>query len=340
MIAFVIICTYSQSHSRMDFSNVYTDDIGRCYCNAHRREHCNECMLSFESTNKIVEEQIGLRKPPTNIEVLADKKVMLERSIAFMMDWEDPKTEKEQLHLKDQTVELERVESALVNFRSEGRGNEVDIAVDNFRDKAQNLDLDRRALVSAYTRKHPGVTSFVPSNEEAQELYDKYASKPPSAARDQSVDPYTCSYCQKHSTTKLKACARCQKQAYCSKDCQRAHWKGHKKECQAVSRLPKSDMRRLPLTFAQLQEFQIAQGEELEVRFIQQEPGSRLIALSKDRTGVTKRVVAYTKSGDIPGYQPGTIMRWQNPRIHCFEDGSSGVRIEEDDLQNIVIEVS
>lgn len=99
-------------------------------------------------------------------------------------------------------------------------------------------------------------------------------------------------------------------------------------------------MRRLPLTFAQLQEFQIAQGEELEVRFIQQEPGSRLIALSKDRAGVTKRVVAYTKSGDIPGYRPGTIMRWQNPRFHCFEDGSSGVRIEEDDLQNILIEVS
>ena len=33
-------------------------------------------------------------------------------------------------------------------------------------------------------------------------------------------------------------------------------------------------------------------------------------------------------------------MRWQNPRFRCFEDGSSGVRIEEDDLQNILIEVS
>ena len=41
-----------------------------------------------------------------------------------------------------------------------------------------------------------------------------------------------CSYCQKPtSSSSLKSCSRCHKTSYCGKECQRAHWKEHKKEC-------------------------------------------------------------------------------------------------------------
>ena len=323
----------------MDLSKVYKDEIGRCYCNAHRRELCNECMLNFEVTNKMVKEQIGLQKPPSWIETLANQKVALERSIAFLMDWEDPRTRPEN-HLHDQKVELARVEKELEELRRDGNADEIDASISKCREEAKGKDLDRDAFVSAFLNKHPGTTHFDPSGKEAQELYEKYISKPPSAKRDQSHDPYTCSYCLKHSKTKLMACARCGKQAYCSKACQIAQWKAHKKECQPIGTISKSGKKkhRLPLTFAQLEKFEVAQGKELEVRFIRREQGQRLIALSKDRAGVTKRVAAYTVSKDIPGYRPGKVMRWKNPRIYHFKDGISGVRIEEKDLQNITIE--
>jgi hypothetical protein len=95
----------------------------------------------------------------------------------------------------------------------------------------------------------------------------------------------------------------------------------------------------LPLTWAQLEEFQFAEGKKLELRYIQQEPGigMRLIALCKDRAGVIKRVAAYTNSRDIPGFTPGKVMIWKNPRFHFFMDGSSGARIEDQDLANITI---
>jgi hypothetical protein len=39
-----------------------------------------------------------------------------------------------------------------------------------------------------------------------------------------------CSYCKK-SDTKLKVCSRCKAVYYCSKECQKASWLNHKKEC-------------------------------------------------------------------------------------------------------------
>lgn len=43
----------------------------------------------------------------------------------------------------------------------------------------------------------------------------------------------TCAHCQKTASEvgNLKACAKCQTTRYCSRDCQKAHWKEHKKIC-------------------------------------------------------------------------------------------------------------
>lgn len=53
-------------------------------------------------------------------------------------------------------------------------------------------------------------------------------------------DP-TCTQCSKAQSqlpNPLKFCAKCHTQAYCSRDCQKAHWKVHKRECGRVPAEP------------------------------------------------------------------------------------------------------
>jgi hypothetical protein len=316
--------------------NVYRDEIGRCYCSAHRRDRCHECCLDFVKSNEMTEAQAGLRKPPSQSEELAEEKVMLERGIAFMMQ-QPPSTRQEKFmrdNLEYHRKELARVERELKKLKAKGKNGEIQEAIATQMEQARAQDADLQSLTQAYARKHPGATNMEMGGKETQELYDQFVAKPPSSKEDQAADPYTCSYCRKNSTKQLPACARCKKQAYCSKACQKTHWKSHKKECQPVDTIPKGA---LPLTWAQLEEFQFAEGKKLEVRYIQQEPGMRLIALCKDRAGVTKRVAAYTNSRDVSGFTPGKVMIWKNPRFHFFMDGSNGARIEEQDLANITI---
>jgi len=57
----------------------------------------------------------------------------------------------------------------------------------------------------------------------------------------------------------------------------------------------------------------------------------------QDRVGVIRRIAAYTNSKMIPSAAPGKLLRWKNPRFHWFMDGSSGARIEEEDLKYITV---
>jgi splicing suppressor protein 51 len=47
------------------------------------------------------------------------------------------------------------------------------------------------------------------------------------------MDANACAQCQRTAAEglNLKRCAKCQSTRYCSRECQRAHWKAHKKEC-------------------------------------------------------------------------------------------------------------
>ena len=69
------------------------------------------------------------------------------------------------------------------------------------------------------------------------------------------------------------AFGRCKKQAYCNQECQRPHWKAHKKECVKVEQLAKEETKKMPLTWKLLKEFGNALGEELEVRYVTERPG-------------------------------------------------------------------
>lgn len=83
-----------------------------------------------------------------------------------------------------------------------------------------------------------------------------------------------------------------------------------------------------------------AANETLEVRVILDESVMRQVVTAKDRVGVVRRVAAYTKDRNSPDLQVGSILRWKNPRYHYFMDGSSGARIELEDLKDVTIVIS
>ena len=64
---------------------------------------------------------------------------------------------------------------------------------------------------------------------------------------------------------------------------------------------------------------------------------TRQVLECKDRVGAVRRIAAYTDSRGFAGVASGKVLRWTNPRFHYFMDGSSGARIEEDDLVNVTI---
>jgi hypothetical protein len=334
------------------------DEIGRYVCSKHKKDRCHICCLDYRDENEIAEIQAGLRKPPSRAQILAKEKVALQRGIKYIMK-QPPQQNKhaallKHIHvplttsmedllstrstLKYHQTELKRVDREIKVFNEQGGEKEFAEALGAQLEKAQTQDAEIQALTAAFARQNPGESKMENFGGPAhQKLYDDFVKEPPSSQRDQAVDPYTCSYCGKSSNKKMACCARCKKQAYCSKECQTQHWKGHKKECKRIDELPKADKKKLPLTWAQLEEFQEADGKTLEVRFLQRDPGLRLVALCNDRVGATKRVFAYTLDSDIPGFREGTVMLWKNPRFHSFMDGSSGARIEQEDLANITI---
>lgn len=54
-------------------------------------------------------------------------------------------------------------------------------------------------------------------------------SQQSSGSRPTEEASNTCATCQK--TESLKKCAKCHSITYCSRDCQKAHWKTHKRDC-------------------------------------------------------------------------------------------------------------
>ena len=49
------------------------------------------------------------------------------------------------------------------------------------------------------------------------------------------------------------------------------------------------------------------------------------------------RRVAFYSDAAPQGLVQGKLLRWRNPRFHWFMDGSSGARIEDEDLPNISV---
>ena len=195
--------------------------------------------------------------------------------------------------------------------------------------------------------------------EETQTLYDKAAAKPPSASVA-AVDNRTCAWCSANSgVQKLLSCSGCHAAYYCNQVCQKAAWKGHKQMCRqakaaaaaaaasaasaeaaAATAETKPKKIKLPLTWAQLEAFGAetpAQGKTLEVRVMEDESMLRPLFRCKDRVGAVKRIAVYTSDRTLRGLASGKVLRWRHPRFHFFADGTSGGRVEDEDVPNITL---
>eukprot|EP01034_Spumella_vulgaris_P024662 gene24662-31031_t len=197
------------------------------------------------------------------------------------------------------------------------------------------------AIKNAWAKQNPGKTTMEFGGEDTQKLYDQFAAAPPSAGIDRT-DKLTCGYCGKSSAERLMLCSRCKCVAYCDKECQTAAWKGHKKVCKPKEATPSADgtkQPKLPLTWEQLEAFGgvPAEGKTLEVRIMNVMQITRQVFECKDRVGAVRTIAAYTDSRQLVGAEAGKILRWKNPKYHWFMDGSSGARIEQEDLKNVTV---
>lgn len=303
-------------------AEMWTDDIGRCFCAAHKRMTCHECCFDFAEMNMMTEIDKGLRKPFSRAQELAKEKVIIDRALAHMRGQEG--SDNYQWHmdsLKKVKKEMELLDAG-----------EVNEALAKAMQEMTTQDIELRAVADAWAKSNPGQTTMEYGGPETQALYDAVASAPNSR---QGVDVHVCAYCNKSSAEKLQLCARCKQVAFCSKECQKASWPAHKKVCVAVEGY--EPRKKLALTWEQLEAYGggPATGKMIELRAVLDESMMRQVLQCKDRVGQVRRIAAYTNSRSIPNLRVGGVMRWTNPRFHYFMDGSSGARIEEEDLPHI-----
>ena len=173
--------------------------------------------MSFGPVNRLAEQQAGLARPRTRAEELTEQKVMLEEGIKFIMYQEPSVRAGMQENLDIHRSQLQEVEAELQLLQAQGIGHDIQGALKKERDKAASQRASQMAFHQAMARQNPGSGSNSFDGPAAQRAYEQFVAEPPSAQRDQSIDPFQCSFCHQISTAKLPSCARCKKQAYCSK---------------------------------------------------------------------------------------------------------------------------
>lgn len=307
---------------------MYTDKFNRTFCAEHQRDFCHICCCDYRDMNRMAEEEAGLGKKRTAVDEAAIEFAVASRALKGMMRMEPRPSEE----VFEQNREYKRrAEEKLQRFAE--AGEDVESAVKRACDREADNELDMEAMMQSMARLNPGQRRFELGGPESQKIYDEFVKGP--TGKETRVDVHTCSFCGTTSTEVLQTCSRCKKPSYCNVDCMKEAWPAHKKECVRTGKEPK----RLRLTWEQVEAYQStpATGETLEVKAIKDESMMRQVFQCKDRVGVCRRIAAYTDSRQIPGLRVGATVKWKNPRFHYFMDGSSGARIEEDDLKDITV---
>jgi hypothetical protein len=305
------------------------DDIGRMFCKEHRRAVCHVCGFDFQMMNEDVEANAGLRKKKSEVEQVAEDFEAASVSLNYMRQqgMTGPMYEQAKQYYDEAQTKLRRLEG-------QGQGHDVQAALEKAAETTRTTEANRNALMQAWAKENPGKRVMEVGGEDTQRLFDQFVAPPPTNYTH--VEKFTCSYCDKSSATKLLLCGRCKRVSYCGKECQTVAWKAHKAYCVPTEgKKPKS----LPLTWAQVEAAggRPVTGRTLEVRAIVDESMMRQVFSCKDRTDAVRRVAAYTSSRGIPGLKQGAVLRWKNPRFKYFLDGSSGARIEEEDLRDVTV---
>ena len=268
--------------------------------------------------NRFAEESAGLRKERTEAEKVAEE-VALGMSALRGMEKMVPRPA--EAVFQQNRNWLKEKQDKLQGFRDAGEEG-VDEALSRAMEKEFAKDTEMQGFMQAWSKQNPGKTTFEFGGKETQKLYKDFIAAPSKSKSKPGAEKFTCDYCHKTSATKLSACARCKRICYCSKDCQVAAWKAHKKVCVPAENLPKS----LPQTWEQVEahEGSPVTRKTLEIRAVLDESITRQVFSCKDRVGVVRRFAAYNDACRIPGLRQGSIIRWKNPRYHYFMDGSSG----------------
>ena len=207
--------------------------------------------------NRQAEINAGLRKPPSEMDKLAEKQTMLLNGIKFMKSNQQPPNDP---NFVMHTNELEQVEKRMAELRVAGESAALGDAILAAEQKQRSRDIELAAMTEAWAKKNPGKDVFEFGGAETQEIYDQVASKPPSAAIDRT-DKLVCGYCGKSSAEKLRLCSQCKSVAYCGTECQKSAWKGHKAFCKSKgdndksATGPEKKQPKLPLTWEQLEAF-------------------------------------------------------------------------------------
>ena len=309
------------------------DKYGQFYCKDHGRETCDECQFDCSMPNRTIEEDVGLRKKRTEVEIVAEQKATVLAVLrGEVLVSPRPREEVFEMHrefLREFDEQLKRFAKA---------GEDVEGFLAKAIDKEMAKEVERLAFRQALLKLNPGESKIRLGGADQQNIFDDLISAP-SSDRGSKAEKFTCDYCGANSVVKLQLCGRCRRKVvYCNKICQTVAWKAHKKQCVKL-KSTKKNPKTLDLTWDQVEAHEGApvEGRTLEVRAILDESMMRHVFSCKDRAGVIRRVAAYTDSRKIPGMRQGAVLRWKNPRYYCFMDGSSGARIEEEDLANITI---
>lgn len=313
------------------FPDITNDEFGRTFCTAHNREVCHMCCMDFSMQNRYTEERVGLKKERAEAEKAAED-VAIGMSALSGMERMQPRPS-EEIFEQNRNWVKEALEK-LQHLRDAGEEG-VDEALQRAIDKENGKEMEMQGFTQAWSKQNPGKTTIEFGGTETQKLYEEFIAAPSTTNSKPRAEKWTCDFCNKSSSKKLPACAKCKKISYCSKPCQVAAWKAHKKVCIPLEQEPKS----LPQTWEQVEAHggNPVKGKTLEVRAMLDESVTRHVFSCKDRVGIVRRIAAYNNARQIPGLQQGSIIRWKNPRYHYFMDGSSGARIEEVDLPNLKV---
>lgn len=308
------------------------DKIGRCFCKKHHRVRCHECCMDFEYPNRLAEEEAGLVKKRSEVEILAEDFVQGMYALKRMEE-QTPRPNEECFA---ESRKWHKVTEAKLQ-KLKVQGEDVNTAVKKAVEVEEYREMERIAVMKAWSRQNPGKNEFVFGGAESQKLFEKFAATP-NREGSSRVDLRTCSYCHKISKEELGFCPRCKKCCYCNHKCQKQAWKAHKKVCNKPNGRDEK-VKPARLTWGQLEAFlgEPAIGQTLEVRAILDESNIRQVMQCKDHNGVMKTVSAYTHSRIIPGLKLGSVLKWKNPRCHLYVDGSTGACIGESDLVNVSI---
>ena len=149
-------------------SDIIHDEINRTFCKAHRREICHECCMSFDMQHRMAEEDAGLRKKKTDVEVAAEEYAIAMTSLRGM-DQMIPRPSPEVYEMN--RGYLRRAEEKL--RRLEQAGEDVQTAIRKATETQNASEMQRMALMQAWAKQNPGKRTMEFGGPETQKLYDQ-----------------------------------------------------------------------------------------------------------------------------------------------------------------------